>query len=704
MIRDLRWALVGLIVGLGLGVIVFLSEPRLFCPPNWESGVCAEATERRQGAAVPVATESDTVGPSEYVQASPTVSEQESGEAEVEANADEGAERIREQEGGALADGTAQSDRPPRSERALVFVWWTSLALSIAGLLFAFADLRRLWYESRDLGRLERGGGVTWDEEGFEPSTVSAGRYVRFQKAKARDLPIGDWFAWEQDRAEAQVDPIGSTTQMLATVLLVLAVIGTFAGMRSALPVLVQQLALIGDAAGSPDLRLALTPVAEAFGANLVALLGSVSLGVIAFGAARSRDDLLLEIEAVSDDRLYIGIDLPTTTEDLRRAVESMSQTATVVADTRGSIDRLSGEIQRFNTDLRDAITKLRTSFQSTLQTELPRQMERSVQQISEEVRLVTSALSQTAVAYEGLVGGLEARDQRLLDLASELRTSSTNLQAEFQSGTARLSENLRTQSEKTVVELRSGVARELEPLVQAMTGAREGVRTLTETTSLSTEELLGAVRDGVAALAQSQEELGKELSVVSAGLSSSASAIGNTLEVLGPALERLAELTTEQVKAVDLFRKNVTPIVGSIETLISETGSHSQESRDAIARLVEKTRRTVEEDHRRVSESTRALLAGFDQIRSAIRETLQAQKAEHRVALDSVIGEMQRAVSASREESRSLIEAFRESAERVLGSLAEAGRTVELSETSMDRLRDALRNKKRRRWLRKRS
>lgn len=331
-------------------------------------------------------------------------------------------------------------------------IWLLSLTILAIGLVRAAYEAIRLHHEWKALEMLQG------DQSAIRaryPRTVVAIRLAAVQAAIEDRRVEREFRQSNRSLAAARLAGIGTITRFGSSALLVMAVLGTFAGMRNALPPLITAIATAAKAEqapsgafgsdGSGDIQTALTLVAEAFGSNFLALFGSLVLGLVAFGASLERRDLLTRLEVLSERRLYRQLPADADATELQKAVDELQRSVAAVADIGFAVDRLGTGIG----DLRGVLRQTLSDMQSAFSTSIQQHAVRSQQQLNEAIgQLVgtlgttSRALDATAVSYQGLVKGLEERDlgvRRAADvlaehsrglLVIEERSSATALQA----------------------------------------------------------------------------------------------------------------------------------------------------------------------------------------------------------------------------------------------------------------------------------
>jgi flagellar hook-basal body complex protein FliE len=316
---------------------------------------------------------------------------------------------------------------------ALQVIWWLSLVLLFLGAIAAAWDvawLRREWRALTEARQKAQGGITVLKEADWNSASLVSDR-VRAVLAQSDSHSGRDIAASLRLDATSRTAAVGTVPRFVGSLLLLLSVLGTFAGMRTAVPLLVDALSAAATAGtttpvrGMGDVGEALGPVADAFGANFLALLGSFAMGIVAFGAIAERRHFLRNLERVSGSLLYPLLPAGADATELQKAVEEMRRSVSSVADVGSSIRELHGSIRSFEGALVNAIDDLRTSFSNSLQRQsvtIQQQLTTTVGNVATAIDEVSTALSLTAASYEGLVKGLEERDLGLRNATEALK------------------------------------------------------------------------------------------------------------------------------------------------------------------------------------------------------------------------------------------------------------------------------------------
>jgi hypothetical protein len=496
-------------------------------------------------------------------------------------------------------------------------LWYIALFVLAIGVAISARDIRwisREWSAVSQLGSsLDRAKVIAkW------PESIVAGRIQAVDAAGAEQRVLREFRQTHRAQAAIRSGSVGTISRFLASALLVLAVMGTFAGMKTALPPLIQA---ITAAAGNLNLATATSPtaasgqnasdgigealghVADAFGANLAALFGSLLLGAAAFGAVLDKRALLAEIERVSEERLYPRLPADADATELQKAVNEMRLSVSEVANVAGGISQLTATIHDLRSALSDTLTELHTSFSDTVRqnsVELGTQLNTAVSGLTANLAGATKALELTALSYEGLLKGLEERDLGVQAAAGELARNAQG----FKEISERLDESASVASEaneraaaavddaqKLLTEAAAKGNSALERVAEAVT--RQGM-TLDQVVSAlkSIQDWHGALRRQLAEVTQT---LSKDLNASAEAAAASNAVLRDGFQELSDTGKKLGEsFTNEQQQGTSLLAasiasavaaggKNSESLLAAIEAQASGTESALTEIRGAL-------------------------------------------------------------------------------------------------------------------------
>jgi hypothetical protein len=323
-----------------------------------------------------------------------------------------------------------------------------ALFIAVYAMTKCFRDIRIIKAEEVDIEWVKRHG-----RDGLPLVFADASRREALFQAGMREIPSADISVETliDDRVRrihaalivggnARVSPVelqgiaekrtlryGSSARYASSLLLLLAVLGTFAGVKTALPSLIQ--ALGDNTTNTKALIPPLSAVAGAFGGNALALVGAIALGLIAQGFSTARRHVLERLEMVSSEHIYRN-ELEAESNPLQAAIVALRNTAREMHEASGTMSGIESGLQGMGSAFRTAFDSL-----SDRLTDLTAQHENALHDRThaalEGLRVQVSQLAQAtdgnARVYAGLAESVSTR-------SSESRTamelmSSTNVQ-----------------------------------------------------------------------------------------------------------------------------------------------------------------------------------------------------------------------------------------------------------------------------------
>jgi methyl-accepting chemotaxis protein len=238
--------------------------------------------------------------------------------------------------------------------------------------------------------------------------------------------------------AEKRTARLGGFARFASSLLLLLAVLGTFAGVKTALPSLIDAVAAAGGTGSesnpaspsgtsssatasspsspsspSPSSQSSANPlveplraVADAFGGNALALVGAIAVGLMAQGLAFGRRNLLERLELVSAEYIY-DRRRSGSADPLRVAVETLADTAGEVRDATQSLSGIEGELQGLSEAFREAFESLNerlTDIVVQQDSMLHQRTSESLDQLGRHVAALAQTVDANTRAYAGIV------------------------------------------------------------------------------------------------------------------------------------------------------------------------------------------------------------------------------------------------------------------------------------------------------------
>lgn len=464
-----------------------------------------------------------------------------------------------------------------RTNAAPIAIWLMALGVLAAGIVRTVVEMRRFRREWRALDLLKSAPSEA--RERF-PETVAALRWAAVEEAIAERRVDREFRLSNRALATAKLAGIGSLTRFGSSALLVLAVMGTFAGMRNALPALISAIkntASTGQsgnvAQGVENISLALTVVTEAFGANFLALFGSLVLGLAAFGASLERRDLLTRLELVSERWLYRQLPSDADASELQKAVNELQRSVAAVSDVGYAIGNLSTGISDLKVVLRDSLSDMHGSFRAAILesgVRMQGQLNSSIGELVVTLGATTDAFKSTSVAYEGLVKGLEERDIGVRQVADAFREHSRRLEA------------VETRVLSASVDATQAAARATVILTQTDALARESIGRLSENTAqleaaiTSHDARIVRIGEQLKELAGQQQQsvttLASAMQYASAEIAERSREIGATVGAAEKAIQ--ARIVTER----ELIGRSITMHSSALSTALEATAGQVNE------------------------------------------------------------------------------------------------------------------------------
>jgi methyl-accepting chemotaxis protein len=211
--------------------------------------------------------------------------------------------------------------------------------------------------------------------------------------------------------AEKRTARLGGFARFAASLLLLLAVLGTFAGVKTALPRLIDAIsATSASAGGSASVETGLVgplrAVADAFGGNALALVGAIAVGLMAQGLAAGRRNLLERLELVSAEYIY-DRRRSGSADPLRVAVETLADTAGEVREATQSLSGIEGELQGLSEAFREAFDSLNERLTDIVVQQdgmLHQRTSETLDQLGRHVASLAATVDANTRCYAGIV------------------------------------------------------------------------------------------------------------------------------------------------------------------------------------------------------------------------------------------------------------------------------------------------------------
>ena len=558
---------------------------------------------------------------------------------------------------------------PPGGEdrsASILFIWFVSVILGLVGVVLAVLDTGRVLHEQRAAALYAK----HLKSRSLEscPKLEHDSRHSSAQMLYRDIVRIHEhdgwldrgWLDWAIRRTKVELAPIGGATRALAGLLMILAVLGTFAGMRDAVPELADAIQRItgaesgqtvvgadggGVQTGPPgeQVRRALNHVSDAFGANLLALFGAVVLGIAAHGAAKGRSDILRVLSVATEREVVASGGREASGADLSTAVRAMTSNAQAVVGTKESIDSLNQMLLDFRRDLRHSLDDLGSNVTRTIQISLEEKMVGTLEATSKGLGRVAEALAATTVAYEGLLQDQDLSRKALQNGVTELERSAQKISSELQHGAE---------------------------------GVRQGVGKLDE----RIEQQSKAFHSAIGGLSNVIERADSSITEATASL-------GRSTDQLGDTLRKVEQVAAGQAEAVERWSSATSPYAKAFESAAKALHAVSDDTRLSAVKILDRIRESDLSVQKGFSDLARSMEKDSAAATQAIREaggliarSAEVSTEESKIAMKETAGSL---VSASAT-FRGVVDDLCKSREELLGKPPVR---VEISERSIERL-----------------
>jgi uncharacterized protein YukE len=322
--------------------------------------------------------------------------------------------------------------------------------------------------------------------------------------------------------AETRTARYGVFARYASSLLLLLAVLGTFAGVKTALPGLIDAVSRTGGTQpGAADIAAPLRAVADAFGGNALALVGAIAVGLMAQGLATGRRNLLERLELVSTEFLYGGLHAGGSVDPLTEAVRELRETAASVRDTGRAIEGLESGMNGLSESFHEAFERLNERL-----VELAAQQDEALhektgselRELQRRVGTLAEMVESVARAYHGIVDTVQERSQASEQAIDLMRQSALALHdalrslGGYQAGAERTAAGV----QQTLAALREGseaVVARMEAVADAVGRAQPAIDTVDVMLQRVAERVSSVDERAAAAWAQAAESVNGRLS-----------------------------------------------------------------------------------------------------------------------------------------------------------------------------------------------
>jgi len=322
--------------------------------------------------------------------------------------------------------------------------------------------------------------------------------------------------------AETRTARYGVFARYASSLLLLLAVLGTFAGVKTALPGLIDAVSQTGGAQpGGADIAAPLRAVADAFGGNALALVGAIAVGLMAQGLATGRRNLLERLELVSTEFLYGGLHGGGSVDPLTEAVRELRETASSVRDTGRAIEGLESGMNGLSESFHEAFERLNERLvELTAQQDeaLHEKTGSELRELQRRVGDLAGTVEGVARAYHGIVDTVEERSRASENGIELMRQSAVTLHealgslSGYQAGAERTAAGV----QQTIAALRDGseaVVARMEAVAEAVGRAQPAIGAVEQVLQQVAERVTGVDERAAASWAQAAESVNGRLS-----------------------------------------------------------------------------------------------------------------------------------------------------------------------------------------------
>lgn len=223
--------------------------------------------------------------------------------------------------------------------------------------------------------------------------------------------------------ADARTERLGSFARYASSLLLLLAVLGTFAGVKTALPGLIDAFSS-GVAGSTASLADPLRAVSDAFGANAFALIGAIAVGLMANGVAQGRRNMLERLELVSAEHIYRD-ELSQANSPVEAAMVALNRSAQELHESSGALLGIQSGLDLLSEEFRRGLETLEQHLievASTHEAELFDRNSRAMEELQNRVADLTDSVSANAKIYAGLVDAVGERSAESREAIEQLR------------------------------------------------------------------------------------------------------------------------------------------------------------------------------------------------------------------------------------------------------------------------------------------
>ena len=320
-----------------------------------------------------------------------------------------------------------------------------------------------------------------------------------------------------QSVAEARTARFGSFARYATSLLLLLAVLGTFAGVKTALPSLIDAL---GDKSlSTASLTVPLNAIAGAFGGNALALVGAIAVGLMAQGVGFARRNVLERLELVSAEYIY-GHGVTADANPLQAAVNALRDTASQIHAATGMMAGIEGGLQALGSDFRSSFNSLADRLHDITARQEEGLYERTADALDTlqgRIADVAKLIESNALAHAGLVSSVQERAEESRQAIAQMKLANERLGIGLDAfvkvgeGAERSFEELQKAS-GLLAENSQAAGQQVEQITRGVEKIRPGLDAFASEISSATSELQKRSEESRAAWSALSEEVARKL------------------------------------------------------------------------------------------------------------------------------------------------------------------------------------------------
>ncbi len=234
--------------------------------------------------------------------------------------------------------------------------------------------------------------------------------------------------------AETRTASYGHVARFASSLLLLLAVLGTFAGVKTALPSLIEAVGA-ADGAAQGSIVGPLRNVADAFGGNALALVGAIAVGLMAQGLSVGRRNLLERLELASAEYIYDNRRTHNA-DPLLAAVETLSVTAGEVHNASTAFLGIEGSLEALSESFRTAFGSLNDTLSEVMAAQdeqLHRRTAQALGSLEGKVASLADAVRGNTASYQGLVDRIGERTAESREAVQQMQAAAASLDRALQ-------------------------------------------------------------------------------------------------------------------------------------------------------------------------------------------------------------------------------------------------------------------------------